>query len=157
MYSYKQHSSKGFPPSQEGLPKLWVRNKTVSLESVPISYLTMQRMSLSLLWPFPSHILRPPFPSRIVIDLTVSTPRPPPLQKKEKRGVCGSSLVEIAFPPPSLGLWNRPNLLPPCGARDFSYCTSEVLKLYFKLSDWLIDWTKALAIINKNDYKWQNW
>lgn len=68
------YASKGFSPSQEGLPRLWVRNKTVSLESVPISYLTMQRMSLSLLWPFPSHILRPPFPFRLVTDLTVSTP-----------------------------------------------------------------------------------
>lgn len=45
--------------------------KTVSLESVPISYLTVQRMSLSLLWPFPSHILSPPFPHKFVTNLTV--------------------------------------------------------------------------------------
>ncbi len=108
----KQHSSKGFPPSQEGLPKLWRRNKTVSLESVPISYLTMQRMSLSLLWPFPSHILRPPFPSRLVTDLTVLTP-PPPTTSKEKRGGALSPLGRNRIPPPSSGPWNRPNLPPP--------------------------------------------
>ncbi len=146
----KQHSSKGFPPSQEGLPKLWRRNKTVSLESVPISYLTIQRMSLSLLWPFPSHILRPPFPSRLVTDLTVLNP--PPHLKGKKGGVRGPPSVGIASPlhrralgivltfphPPLRRLW--------------------FFILYFRGSQtvfqavWLADWLDK-GIINKSDYK----
>jgi len=99
-------AAQGFSPLQEGLPKLLVRNKTVSLESVPISYLTMQRMSLSLLWPFPSHILRPPFPSRLVFNCFNSL-----LKKKKNPGSSKRSLILIISVKKSLFTHNNTSVV----------------------------------------------